>query len=499
MNRHIARALIQDALYQVLDNSVFRIMVVVAIVLIAPTILISFGETEVSVLFGWKTFAYSDLTILQQAGAVSSKDAHVAAIQALQSMVVEGMAGTFGIMLSLAATAFFVPRMLEKGEADILFSKPVGRTLLLVSRYLSGILFVGVLSFVLVLGMHLGFLVRSGYSDTGFLWGSLTLVYVFALVHAVSTVVGVFTRSAVTALLVSILFFGFNGCVHGCVWVKVEHAKARVAEARAANDGSELDKQADSLEEPLTKAILGLIDAVHYVLPKTNDADVITRKLRTALTGDGFALRDDASLLVVERDPKDFTRSNDETQVDTAARPFVWTVVQDGRERARLTVSRRTRLIDRPAGASDKPARQSTSNAASELLRAIEARKDPLAAPERLRGSELSGPRDGVRWREEGRVHERAFLGAGDWMHEVELVADDAWRDDHPDAFQGFLRTVRIQRDTAIELSPEAWYERRFGWTSIWKYNAFFSLGTSIAFALILLWLASWRLKRIDF
>ena len=41
----------------------------------------------------------------------------------------------------------------------------------------------------MVLGVHAGLTVVSGYSDPGFLWGLVTLTYVFSLVHAFSTAV----------------------------------------------------------------------------------------------------------------------------------------------------------------------------------------------------------------------------------------------------------------------------------------------------------------------
>ena len=205
MNRIMAKALLADAFYQVLDNKVFRLLVLLSIGLVAPTFLVGFREDGVHFLFGWKTFTYKEFVSAFGVPVPEIHDIHVAVIQQVQAIFVGGLAGTIGILFCIAATAFFVPRMLEKGAADTLFSKPVARFVLLLARYVAGLLFVGVLAFVLVLGMHIGLLVTSGYSDPGFLWSALTLVYIFALVHAFSTLIAVYTRSSVAAILFTLM------------------------------------------------------------------------------------------------------------------------------------------------------------------------------------------------------------------------------------------------------------------------------------------------------
>lgn len=505
MNRHTARALVQDAFYQVLDNKIFRILVLLAIVLIAPTFLVAFKPDEVSVLFGWWTFSYSDIGFLT-AGRTAS-NANVLAIQALQSIFVQTLAGTFGIFFSLAATAFFVPRMLEKGEADTLFSKPAGRFVLLFARYVSGVLFVGVLALVLVLGMHIGLLLRSGYSDPGFLWSVLTLVYTFALIHAFSTMVGVITRSAVTALLVSLMFFMFNGCVHQ-LWVQkefdVEATDAR--NAAIADEGGTVDGiQAETYSFP--RIAVTILDGLHYPLPKTSDADVLTRKLRTVVAGVEFELEDKAGKLAIQEAPKGLARQAEGHAIDLASTPVAWTVSEGGHEVARISIARRSRTAEHKSGDRTRTARTSGNSAANEFVKTLEGRTDLDGKPQKAR--ETTGiVRDFVRWKElrpSGPVaRERAFLALEDWMFEIDLECSPAWResDEHKRVFPDFLRGLQPQRDTAADFGTgraAEWYDNRFGWSSPLRFNAFFSLGTSIAFALLMLGIARWRLSRIDF
>jgi hypothetical protein len=86
-------------------------------------------------------------------------------------------------------------------------------------------------------------------------------------------------------------------------------------------------------------------------------------------------------------------------------------------------------------------------------------------------------------------------------MYEVDLEASPAWLalPGHEDVLSDFVDGLKPERDTALELDADDWYERRFGWTAPLKYNAFFSLASSILFAALMLFIARWRLSRIDF
>ena len=144
MNTSIVRALFEDSLHQVLDNKVFRLLVIFTICMVAPTFLIGFHSDHLSILWNWD-YSYNELAPLGLRVPPNVR-ADEMLIKGIQTVVIEGVAGVVGIIFCIAATAFFVPRMLEKGAADTLFSKPVSRITLLVMRYFSGLLFVGVLS-----------------------------------------------------------------------------------------------------------------------------------------------------------------------------------------------------------------------------------------------------------------------------------------------------------------------------------------------------------------
>jgi hypothetical protein len=375
--------------------------------------------------------------------------------------------------------------MLEKGAADVVFSRPIGRSTLLAARYCAGVLFVFLLGTVLVIGIHVGLLLVSGASDSAFLWSILTLTYVFALVHAVSTFVAAFTRSSVAAILTALLFFTFNGCVHP-LWIKLDAARAK-----SALDHEEAGTQLE-IERGAGAILTGTLDVLHFTLPKTTDADVIITKLRTLVTGKEEVLRDPPGSLLVRPTREGFTLDSPGGVVDLGSAPAVWSWGAAREAACKLTLRRESRLIP-----GDKPKRRSSGAVARELLAGLKGKPGVEGAlNSTLQGSRLAT--EVVSWNTtEGAQklgHARGFFSSGDWMYELDVEGEDAERRlrELADAFE-------IDRDDPRYMEAEAWYARRLDWTAPLRHNIFFSVGSSLVFALLLFALAAWKLKRIDF
>ncbi|NOT32430.1 MAG: ABC transporter permease, partial [Planctomycetes bacterium] len=316
MNRNVLRALAADAFHEVLGNWVFRILAVLALVPILFTFLVGLRPDSVEILFGLKSWSYAELFGAFGFGALPP-DPQGTVIGSVLTLFFEFLAGTLGLLLALVATASFVPRMLEKGTADLYFHKPVSRAWLLVSRYFAGLVFIALASGVLVLGTYLGLLLVSGYGEPGVLVAAPQLVYTFALIHSFSVLCGVVTRSTVASILLSSFFFLFNGCIHTS-WIaweqaatgpKVEREHAEVGadgsktaaepKERDGEDNDDDDSDADDKPPRALRLLRTALDAVHLVLPKTTDADFFARRLRRAL--DPPVFQDEDSLVTVFR------------------------------------------------------------------------------------------------------------------------------------------------------------------------------------------------------
>lgn len=280
------RGLFADAIYQVLDNRVFRVLIALSLLPILLTFVIGLKEDSISLLFGMWTFDYPVMSELL------GDDPRPVAIEWLLGIVIDGFVGNVGMTLSVAATAFFVPRMLEKGAADLVFVKPLSRWTLYLSRYVTGLVFVALLGLFLTTGIYLGLLLVSGYNAPEVLWSSLTLVYLFGMIHAVTMLIGVYTRSTSAAMILGIVFFFGNGCVHQTWQVKDQAGHILIEQMESASTDPESEAEAHEAKGTtpwigLVKGLYFAVDCVHYVLPKTSDATLVNLHIQDAVFGSG--------------------------------------------------------------------------------------------------------------------------------------------------------------------------------------------------------------------
>ncbi len=166
-------------------------------------------------------------------------------------------AGIVGLIIALVVTSTFIPDMLAKGRVDLLLSKPISRSALMVCKYVGGLLYVLLNAAYLVGGCWLALAGRSGYWNASFLWSIPILTAVFAVLYSFSAWLGVVTRSPLVSILATIglwfVSFGVGGARHA---VRGEFLPVRVPEWVSKG-----------------------LDFVYYVLPKASDLKAINTQL----------------------------------------------------------------------------------------------------------------------------------------------------------------------------------------------------------------------------
>jgi len=539
MNASMLKALAADALYQVLDNKVFRILLVLVIVPVLGTLLFGFREDEIVFLFGAKSWSYDGLVDFMASLSGTRfglEDPQTLVINGFSSLIVDFLAGSFGVMLTIAAASFFVPRMIEKGAADVLFHKPLSRLILYLSRYLAGVIFIALFAIALVGGMYLGFLVSSQYNDPGLLWAAVTLTYVFALIHGVSMLIGVVTRSTVAAIMLTILFFMMNGCVHQA-WVGFEqHGAQEEAQriARADAEGVSLDELEEDDEHPVLVAFRTSVAVLHYLGPKTTDGGVLTSKLRAAVEGEDAFLDPETDLVVIDVAGGLDEREPGEARAPAGAADRLGTAAfhaSDG-ERSFTIWSRPRALVEREFAGRVRERPETAEQAADALVEALSAngaadleREDTsIGDPFRRAGQiPMFRPRGAERvyWSSDGRPRVAILATIDDTTFTLLLQGpagslspssgDRSVDEDHDgdrvvviesgddDEETRWSRDVLKETGVLNRESGSDWYPQQLGWTSPLKFNLFFSIGSSIAFVIFVLLLGWWRLSRIDF
>jgi ABC-type transport system involved in multi-copper enzyme maturation permease subunit len=155
-----------------------------------------------------------------------------------------------GMALAIFASAGLVAAMFEPGRIELLLSKPVSRTHLLLGRYVGNLLVVAANILYLVVGSWLIFGLKTEVWGNGFLISSLFTIFMFGSMLAVIVLVGVLWDSAAVAIMVSFAI-----------------AILTIIVAQKA-----------TLERLLTSEwSRDVVRVLYYVLPKTSDVSVIIR------------------------------------------------------------------------------------------------------------------------------------------------------------------------------------------------------------------------------
>lgn len=172
-------------------------------------------------------------------------------VQQTQSVIAMAMY-FFGMALSVFASAGLVAAVFEPGRIELLLSKPVSRTRLLLGRYLGNLLVVAANIVYLTVGSWVIFGIKTGLWGLGYLVSSAFTVFVFAVLLAVIVLVGVLWESAAVAIMVTF----------GLMIVTPILAQTATLERLLSSEWSR-----------------DVVRGLYYILPKTSDISVIIRHL----------------------------------------------------------------------------------------------------------------------------------------------------------------------------------------------------------------------------
>jgi ABC-type transport system involved in multi-copper enzyme maturation permease subunit len=111
---------------------------------------------------------------------------------------------TWGMFLAVFASAGLIPSVLEPGRIELLVSKPVSRTHILLGRFAGNILVVSCNVVFLVLSVWTILGIKTGIWSPAFLVSIATTIFIFAVLLAVVVLVGVLFESAALATMISV-------------------------------------------------------------------------------------------------------------------------------------------------------------------------------------------------------------------------------------------------------------------------------------------------------
>jgi ABC-type transport system involved in multi-copper enzyme maturation permease subunit len=175
--------------------------------------------------------------------------------------VVMWIGSLVAVLMGVVITSSFIPSMLRKGTIDLLLVKPLHRWALMVYKYIGGLTFIFLVTAFSVTGIWFVMGVRSGLWAYQILLIIPGLTFFFAILYAISTFVGVTTRSTIACILLTIagwFVFFLVGFIHEKIQQQSKYDKEiGIAEGQRSGDG----------------AWGKTFAAIHLVTPRTRDLD----------------------------------------------------------------------------------------------------------------------------------------------------------------------------------------------------------------------------------
>ncbi|MBI1825270.1 MAG: ABC transporter permease [Planctomycetes bacterium] len=191
-------AIIIDSFRESKDRKIFWVMLLLSSVVAAAMFCVSFQPGRVDIMFGMWTIETSAFT-----SADGLRADRLAAV--IIDGIMDHVLGFVGIVLSVIATANFIPNFVERGTVDLVLSKPIPRWRLLLYRYLGAMSFLGVQTAFFVVLTFLVAGVRWNVWLPGYLLSIPLIILLFSFLYCISALVGLITRSTITAILLTLL------------------------------------------------------------------------------------------------------------------------------------------------------------------------------------------------------------------------------------------------------------------------------------------------------
>ncbi len=130
------------------------------------------------------------------------------------------IAAPLGIFTAILVTASIIPNMFDAGSVNLLFSKPIHRWLLYLSKFAGGCWFVLICATYLITGIWGLIGLRLGIWHPTLLYVIPVLTFLFAVYYSVSALAGIIWRNSIMCIVSAIVFWAvclLLGVIHGMV------------------------------------------------------------------------------------------------------------------------------------------------------------------------------------------------------------------------------------------------------------------------------------------
>lgn len=127
---------------------------------------------------------------------------------------IEFWLGFLASILALVGVGGIFPDFITGGSIDLYLSRPIGRLRLFLTKYLFGLLFTALQVFIFSTASFFVIGYRGGVWEFGIFLAVPLVTLFFSYLYCVCVLIGILTRSTLTALIVTLLFWGILLVIH---------------------------------------------------------------------------------------------------------------------------------------------------------------------------------------------------------------------------------------------------------------------------------------------
>lgn len=267
MNTWIAiMAILRESWLTLRAEKLFKLVLGLNLIVIVAYMSVGFDDAGISIFFG---LTHVDSEYIRS-GTPFARTLYLGIYSAFIINIWLAWAAS---ILALISTSSIFPSFLKEGAVELVMSRPTQRTTIFCVKYIGGLLFVAVQVGIFTLGAFFAAGWRIDVWDPAIFLAIPLVTLFYSYLFCVNVLAGIITRSTLTALLATLLFWFATFSIHETDKVltasvirfqtTVTRAETRVAELEAERDEATAAGQTQEAE-----------DASHWLQGPQNEAEL---------------------------------------------------------------------------------------------------------------------------------------------------------------------------------------------------------------------------------
>jgi ABC-type transport system involved in multi-copper enzyme maturation permease subunit len=245
-------AILRESWLTLRAEKLFKLVLGLNMLVIVAYLSVGFDDTGVSIFFG---LTHVDNEYIRS----GTPFARMLYLGIYSAFIVNIWLAWAASILALISTSSIFPSFLKEGAVELVMSRPTRRTTIFFVKYIGGLLFVAVQVGIFTLGAFIAAGWRVDVWDPAIFLAIPLVTLFYSYLFCVNVLVGVITRSTLTALLATLLFWFSTFSIHTTDKILTENvirfqatatrAEKRIAELEAERDAATAAGQTEEAKD----------------------------------------------------------------------------------------------------------------------------------------------------------------------------------------------------------------------------------------------------------